>query len=66
MKEGVFALPPLELLVVLPKGRVDPEMREVLTMTELLKKEMLGPGFGLKVVKYRGFSIAAIESAIFK
>ena len=42
MNEGEFAHPPQGLLAVLAKGRVDPEMREVLTMTKRLKKEMPG------------------------
>jgi len=42
MKEEEFALPPLGLLATIAEGKVDPEMRDVLTMTERLKKEMPG------------------------
>ncbi len=40
MKEEEYALPPLGLLIVLAEGKVAPEMRDVLTMTDKLKREL--------------------------
>ena len=40
VKEEEFALPPIGLLSLLARGKVDKEMRSVLAMTERLKAEL--------------------------
>ena len=40
VKEEEYALPPLGLLATIARQGVTPEMRAVLTMTELLKKDL--------------------------
>ena len=40
LKEEEYAMPPLGLLSALAQGRITPEMREVLTMTDRLKAEL--------------------------
>ncbi|MBI4640618.1 MAG: hemerythrin domain-containing protein [Candidatus Tectomicrobia bacterium] len=40
VKEEEYALPPLGLLTPLAEGKVTPEMRNVLTMTDRLKTEL--------------------------
>jgi hypothetical protein len=40
VKEEAYALPPLGLLADLARGRVTPEMREVLAMTDRLNAEL--------------------------
>ena len=40
VKEEEFALPPLGVLPALADGRVTPDMRDILTMTERLKAEL--------------------------
>lgn len=40
LKEEKYALPPLGLLVDLAKGKIDPEMSEVLAMTDKLEAEL--------------------------
>ena len=40
IKEEEFALPPIGLLPVLARGRVDQQMRSVLAMTDRLKTEL--------------------------
>ena len=40
VKEEEYALPPLGLLATIARWGVTPEMREVLTMTERLKKDL--------------------------
>lgn len=40
VKEEEFALPPIGLLAVLAHGKIDKQMRSVLTMTDRLKAEL--------------------------
>jgi hypothetical protein len=40
VKEEDFALPPLGLLPLLSKGRVTPDMKDILLMTDMLKTEL--------------------------
>ncbi len=40
IKEEEYALPPLGLLPLLAEGKVSPEMRPVITMTDKLKSEL--------------------------
>jgi len=40
VKEEDFALPPLGLLPMLAKGRVTPDMKDILLMTDMLKAEL--------------------------
>lgn len=40
VKEEAFALPPLGLLSALAEGRITPEMRDALAMTDRLKAEL--------------------------
>lgn len=40
VKEEEYALPPLGLLVAVAQGRVTPDMREVLAMTERLQNDL--------------------------
>ena len=40
VKEEEYALPPLGLLALLAEGKVTPEMKQVLTMTDRLKAEL--------------------------
>jgi hemerythrin HHE cation binding domain-containing protein len=40
VKEEEFALPPLQLLVALSQGKIEPEMADVLAMTDKLEGEL--------------------------